>query len=160
MTVDNKKEVMIKMPEKRDDKGSKDTAPYLDIGIHTKAAREALGKTIQGMSDATGISRGYISDFERGVKLPTARYIKYLYDKCNINVNYIFSGEGLIFRPVKGKALPLDFGSHQGEVEELVWFMYKVPHALLYQLQAHLEYKLKYKQMLSEHFPEIKKELL
>ena len=160
MTDDKKKEEMIKEPEKDDDKGNKEKPPYLDIGIHTKAVREALGKTIQGMSEATGISRGYISDFERGVKLPTARYIKYLYEKCNINVNYIFSGEGLIFRPVKGKALPLDFGSHQEDMEELVWFMYKVPHALLYQLQAHMEYKLKYKQMLSEHFPEIKKELL
>ena len=160
MTDDKKKEEMIKDPEKEDDKGSKEKSRYLDIGIHTKAVREALGKTIQGMSEDTGISRGYISDFERGVKLPTARYIKYLYEKCNINVNYIFSGEGLIFRPVKGKALPLDFGSHQGDMEEMVWFMYKGPHALLYQLQAHMEYKLKYKQMLSEHFPEIKKELL
>ena len=160
MTDDKKKEEMLKKPEKVDDKGSKAKPPYLEIGIHTKAVREALGKTIQGMSEATGISRGYISDFERGVKLPTARYIKYLYEKCNVNTNYIFSGEGLIFRPVKGKALPLDFGSHQADVEELVWFMYKVPHSLLFQLQAHLEYKLKYKQMLSEHFPGLKKELL
>lgn len=154
MTVDNKKQEMIKMTEKEDNKENKDKPPYRDIGIHTKAVREALGKTIQGMSDATGISRGYISDFERGVKLPTARYIKYLYEKCDINVNYIFSGEGLIFRPVRGKALPLDFGSYQGDVEELVWLMYKVPHTLLYQLHSHMDYKLKYKQMLSEHFPE------
>ncbi|MFC2146360.1 helix-turn-helix domain-containing protein [Acidobacteriota bacterium] len=160
MTDDKKKEEMLIEPEKDDDKAIKEKPRYLEIGVHAKAVREALGKTIQGMSEATGISRGYISDFERGVKLPTARYIKYLYEKCNVNTNYIFSGEGLIFRPVKGKALPLDFGSHQADVEELVWFMYKVPHALLYQLQAHLEYKLKYKQMLSEHFPGLKKELL
>jgi len=160
MTDDKKKEETSKEPGKDDDNAIKENPRYMDIGIHTRAVREALGKTIQGMSDATGISRGYISDFERGVKLPTARYTKYLYEKCNVNTNYIFSGEGLIFRPVRGKALPLDFGSHQADVEELVWFMYKVPHALLYQLQAHLEYKLKYKQMLSEHFPDLKKELL
>ncbi len=159
MTAYNKREEVVEMPEKDGNIGIKNKPPYLGIGIHIKAIREALGKTIQGMSAVTGISRGYISDFERGVKLPTARYIKHLYEKCNINVNYIFSGEGLIFRP-GGKSLPLDFGSHQEDVEELVWFMYKVPHALLYQLQAHLEYKLKYKQLLLEHFPGIKEELL
>ena len=159
MADDKKEEEMLNEPGKDDDNAIKEKPQYLEIGIHTRAIREALGKTIQGMSEATGISRGYISDFERGVKLPTARYIKHLYEKCNIDANFIFSGEGFIFRP-GGKSLPFDFGSHQEDVEELVWFMYKVPHALLYQLQAHLEYKLKYKQLLSEHFPEIKEELL
>ena len=75
----------------------KEEKPYNDIGNNIKAIRKALGKTIQYMSEITGISRGYIADFERGVKLPTAKYIKYLYENFQVNVNYILSGEGDIF---------------------------------------------------------------
>ena len=60
---------------------------------------------------------------------------------------------------MRGSALPLDFGNQQEQIEELVWMMYKFPHAQLYQLQAHLEYKLKYKQLIMEHLPEMKDEL-
>ena len=133
---------------------------YADIAKNVKAIRQALGKSVMEMSRLTHISRTYITDFERGNKIPTTKYIRYLYEEHRVNANFILSGDGPMFRPKHGEILPVDFGPHQSEVEEMVWCMQKFPHALLHQIQSYIEYKLKYKQLLHDHVPEIVTDLL
>lgn len=145
---------------KKQDKESSDEFKYEEIAKNIKAIRVALGRSVVDMSRSTRISRTYITDFERGNKIPTTKYIRYLYDEENVNANFIFSGSGPMFRPKHGEILPVDFGSHQKDIEEMVWCMSKFPHAMLHQLQSYIEYKLKYKQLLHDHVPELVTDLL
>ena len=54
-----------------------------EIGKQLRAVRERLNMTLEELSQDTGISRSYISEFERGVKLPTSKYLRYLHDRHN-----------------------------------------------------------------------------
>lgn len=67
---------------------------YRDMGLQIKAIRERLNMTLDAISKETGISRSYISDFERGFKLPTGKFLKHLHDRHNINLNYVFCSDG------------------------------------------------------------------
>ena len=126
---------------------------YYDTGLQLKAIRERLKLTLDGMSKETRISRSYISDFERGLKLPTAKYLKYLHDKHNISLHYIFCSDGRMFRPEEDEDVAPDFGKFREEVDELLRYISRVPHALYAVLGFFTEYKIKNKQLIAELFP-------
>lgn len=132
-----------------------------DIGLQLKAVRERLKMTLDAMSKETRISRSYISDFERGLKLPTAKYLKYLHDKHNVSLNYIFCSDGDMFRPDDDILLP-DFGKFREEIKELLAYLARIPHALYTVLGFFTEYKIKNKELISNYFsddePESSKE--
>ncbi len=120
-------------------------ARFVDIGLRLRAIREELQATADAVSKETGISRSYISDFERGFKLPTSKYLKYLSDHHNVNIDYIFSGENPVFRP-KGKDVPPNFGEFQMKVDAMLHLMAEMPYALY----AVLEFVEKYKRLNKE----------
>ena len=120
-------------------------ARFVDIGLRLKAIREQLQVTADAVSKETGISRSYISDFERGFKLPTSKYLKYLNDHQNVNMNFVFSGELPMFRP-KGKDVPPNFGEFQKQVDAVLQLMAEMPYALY----AVLEFVEKYKRLNKE----------
>lgn len=123
---------------------------YREIGINLKRIRERLNWTLSIMSSHTGISPSYLSDFERGFKLPTSKYLKYLYHIHNIDLNYVFGGTGRMLREEIGKGVKPDFGKYTEEIDELLYFLSRVPHALYAVLGYFTEYKLKNKQLLNE----------
>lgn len=125
-------------------------AKYRDIGLQLKAIREQLRKTADAVSKETGISRSYISDFERGFKLPTSKYLKYLHDHHNVNLNSIFLSEGRKLRPTAEEKAP-DFGMQQEEVDKMLRFMADMPHALYAMLGAFAEYKLMNSEVIEKH---------
>lgn len=125
-------------------------AKYREIGVNLKRIRERLNWTLSIMSGNTGISPSYLSDFERGFKLPTSKYLKYLYETHNIDLNYIFGGVGRMLREGPEKDVKPDFGKYTEEIDELLYYMSRVPHALYVVLGYFAEYKLKNKQLLDE----------
>ena len=92
---------------------------YGEIGIQLKSIRERLNWTLNVMSKATGISPSYLSDFERGFKLPTSKYLKYLHDTHNINLNYVFCTDGRMFRPEEEEGVKPDFGKFAEEIDDI-----------------------------------------
>lgn len=54
-------------------------AIFKEIGMNLRMIRDKIDLTMEVISKETGISRSYLSDFERGVKLPTHKYLKYLF---------------------------------------------------------------------------------
>ncbi|MCP4153896.1 MAG: helix-turn-helix transcriptional regulator, partial [bacterium] len=102
-----------------------------NMGLRLKAIRERLKMTLATMQDETGLSRGYISNFERGIKPPTMKYLKYLHDEHNVSVHYIFGTDERMFRPEKKEEeKKMDFGRNTEDVDELLYYISHIPHAL------------------------------
>ncbi|MCP4220848.1 MAG: helix-turn-helix domain-containing protein [bacterium] len=106
---------------------------FPEVGTNLRAVRDKLRMTLDDVYQATNISRSYVSEFERGYRLPTVRYLKYLHDKHNVRVDYIFGGEEQMFRAEPAMA-PLDFGKYTEDVDQLLEYMHALPpvmHAIL-----------------------------
>ncbi|HLP44643.1 MAG TPA: helix-turn-helix transcriptional regulator [Candidatus Kapabacteria bacterium] len=131
-------------------------ALYREIGLHLRMIRDEIHLTMEIISQETGISRSYLSDFERGVKLPTSKYLKYLFARHNVNLNFVFSGEGNKFRPTAEETTP-NFGKFQDEVDKLLHFMADMPHTLYAVLGFFTEYKMINKNLIEQHFAEKEK---
>jgi transcriptional regulator with XRE-family HTH domain len=126
---------------------------YREIGSKLRAIREHLDKTLDVMSHEVVMSRSYISEFERGLKLPTAKYLKFLHDKYRINLNFIFCSDEEMLRPrEEEKEVPLDFGIQQEYVEEMMKAMADMPHALFFMLGHFQKYKMENKQLLEQFY--------
>lgn len=123
---------------------------YGKMGLQIKAVREHLHMTLDQMSKETGISRGYISDFERGVKLPTGKYLKHLHDVHRVNLNFLFTSEGRMFRPSIEDEI-MDFGKYQDEIDELLKYLSKIPHALYSVLGFFAEYKIENAKIIAKY---------
>lgn len=119
---------------------NRNEANFIDVGLRLKAIREDLRITLDTLSKATGMSRTYLSDFERGFRLPTAKYTNYLFHTHQVNLNYVYGGEGPKFRHPAGG--PPNFGMFQEEVDRLLHFMAEMPHALYAVLGFFTEYQL------------------
>ena len=109
---------------------------FKDIGLQLRAVRERLHMTLDDIKEQTGISRSYVSDFERGVRLPTSKYLRYLHDHQNINLNFVFCSEGRMLRmseEEKDKLLipALNFRYFgkvlNKELSDFMWEQFKVP---------------------------------
>jgi len=131
--------------------GSINEAAYKEIGVQLSTIRKLTGMTLDAISKATKISRSYISDFERGLKLPTSKYLKYLHDKHNVNLNFIFCSEGNNLRLTSDEKVP-DFGKYQEEVDEILHFIYEIPHALFSIIAFFSEYKINNKDLIDRYY--------
>lgn len=125
------------------------------IGVQLRAIRERLGMTLDVVSKKVGISRSYVSEFERGLKLPTAKYLMYLHEIHNISLNYIFGCDEEMYCPTEEerKNKP-DFGYNTPDVMEMLRLMSELPHARFSMLSAFSEYKIKNKQLIDQHHQE------
>jgi transcriptional regulator with XRE-family HTH domain len=124
-----------------------------EIGIQLKNIRSHFKMTMDEIGKDTGTSRSYLSDFERGFRLPTTKYLRYLHNKLNVNLNYVFKGEGWMFRPTPEERPP-DFGQLQDQVTDLLNFIEEMPHALYAVLGFITEYKLMNKELIDRHINE------
>jgi len=126
-------------------------ANYTNIGVQLKKIRDQLGWSLDIMNKATGISRSYLSDFERGVKLPTAKYLKYLHDIHHVSLNFIFGSDDRLHNPLGEKNPKPDFGKHSEEIDDILSFLSRVPHALFAFLAFFAEYKINNKQLIKQY---------
>jgi transcriptional regulator with XRE-family HTH domain len=125
-------------------------AKYRDMGGRLKTIRKELELTLDEIGRDVVMSRSYLSDFERGFRLPTVKYLKYLHDRHNVNLNYVFGSDSRKYRPVQEESTP-DFGRFREEVDDLLRFMAEIPHALYSVLGFFTEYKLMNKKLIEQH---------
>ena len=122
---------------------------FTDTGLQLRAIRDELRMTLEAVSKETGLSRSYISDFERGFRLPTSKYMRYLHDRHKVNLNFIFGGEERKFRTETSKAP--NFGRMQEDVDELLGHMSEIPHTLFAVLGFFTEYKVMNKEVIQRY---------
>lgn len=121
---------------------------YPETGKRLREIRHQLKLPMDALGNETGMSRSYISDFERGVKRPTSKYLIHLHDKYRVNLNYIFGSDGRMFRREAGEEV--NFGKFQDEVDEMLYMMNKV-HSVLYSVLGYYSrFKIKNKDLIRE----------
>ncbi|MCP5051367.1 MAG: helix-turn-helix transcriptional regulator [bacterium] len=123
---------------------------YKDIGIQLRSIRESLKLTLDDLHREIGISRSYVSEFERGLQLPSAKYLWHLHDKYNVNLNYVYCGDNIMFRPTEEEREQWDFGKYQEEVEEMLDHMSQNPHALFAMILKFTEYKIENQKFIDQ----------
>ncbi len=124
-----------------------------EIGVRLRYIRELLKITLDDMGKQAGISRRFISEYEKGLRCPPLTYLKYLHDVHNINLNYILRSEGRMFRLTETDKNSIEFGDATEDVDELLLYMLKVPHCLYSVLGFFTEYKLTNKEVIRRDFP-------
>ncbi|MCX6582810.1 MAG: helix-turn-helix transcriptional regulator [Candidatus Aminicenantes bacterium] len=132
---------------------------YQDIGRRLKSIRDALGYTLDRVYKETGISRSYISEFERGRKLATSKYLKFLIDTHNVNLNFVFTGKGEMFISHQDRQPELyDFGKFDEEIKDLLFHITNVPNAM-YEVLGHFsEYKMRKADLIKQALLTLNKE--
>lgn len=63
------------------------------IGKRIKYIRKIKNKTLQQVSDESGLSVGYLSNLERGVNSPTIDQLQNICSNLEVNITNILSGE-------------------------------------------------------------------
>jgi transcriptional regulator with XRE-family HTH domain len=123
---------------------------YKEIGLPLRAIRERLKLTLDSLRKEVGISAGYISDFERGIKLPTPKYLRHLHDKYKVSLDYVFGSSSRMFQPGQEERERLEFGKYQEEVDDMLEHMSKIPHALFSMLVHFSHYKVENEEFIDK----------
>ncbi len=111
------------------------------IGTRLKQIRERLGLSMDKMSQATGVAASYISDFEKGKKLPPSKYIRALVIRYNVSSDYIYTGKGAVYLSNDPLVKILEFDYLTEAVIEMLKHM-KMDNAYLFSMLAKFaEYK-------------------
>lgn len=139
-----------KMKDRNNNK--KQTVEHGSIDERVKAVREALKYTLKTMQEKTGISTSYISDFERGKKFPSSKYIKKLVNTFGVSSDYLFTGKGDMFLKDRTYWKEMyDFGKFNDDVHEMLFYMKKVPNTMFAVLEFFTDYKVKKEEFLEKY---------
>lgn len=134
------------------EKLEKNVFPKNVIGQRLRIVRTSLGLTLELMRMETGISKSYISDFERGKKTPSSKYLFHLSHKFNVSLDYIFKGIGTPFVSAdSGMISKYQFGRYEPEIVDLLEHISSVPSVLFAVLEFFTEYKEHKSEFISEY---------
>jgi len=127
---------------------------FEEMGKRARIVRRELGLTLQQMAEETGISRSYLSDFENGKRSVTAKYLKYLAENHNVNLNYIFFPDERVFRVNEKEELNglFDF---EPNLRDLLLYIRKIPHAKHVMLAYFCQYRIEYEHIIRAYFKEL-----
>ncbi len=92
------------------------------IGTRLKQVRKSLHLTLNDMFKISGFSTSIISEVENGKKIPSSIYLYALSTELNVNINYVFTGQGEMFLAEEPR-FKRDFGRDQERIEELLHYL-------------------------------------
>lgn len=119
------------------------------IGKRLKDIREALNVTLEKMQEISGFSKSLISAAEKGQKKPSSIYLYVLLDRFNVDLNYVFSGKGSMFRHVPKLLDPGD--PDLGHTcEELVYMIENVELVRYAMMTEYIKFKARNKSLINE----------
>jgi len=105
-------------------------------GERFREVRKTLKMPLSRIAGEAGISRSIISEMENGKRGPNPRYMIYLVVKRNVDLRYVFKGEGEMFLTQKSApSTDLDFRESQKAVDEMIYIMHISPE-IMYSLLA------------------------
>ncbi len=73
----------------------------MSIGKRIKDIRASLHITAAEMADKLGIPMRTIGSYEREEAQPGSKFLNALFEKFHVNINWLLSGKGNMFIPVK-----------------------------------------------------------
>ena len=119
------------------------------IGKRVKELRQVLNLKQDEFASKLGVTNNYISLIEVGKKKPGMEVLTRMMDVFNVNVTYLFYGEGDLFRePNVSAALPEfvrmntfdDNLTAQQRTEKLIWLIRNIPLVQYAMLESFLVY--------------------
>lgn len=66
---------------------------FMNIGEKVKELRNKKGLTLKTMSEKTGLSTGFLSQFERGITTIAVEHLSTIAAVLNVKINYFFDDE-------------------------------------------------------------------
>jgi DNA-binding XRE family transcriptional regulator len=122
------------------------------IGLRLKKARQSLSLSQVQLGKKIGLSKTTICDYEVGKTPPNFDFLFNLTHMFDINLEYIFTGEGPIFRD-KSQLLNRPpgekiFGDFEREVADILDYMKKSQMVLIAVVTMALEYIEKNKELI------------
>jgi len=125
-----------------------------EIGNRLKQTRDSIGMTLEKMHQATGFSTSLISAAENGQKKPSAIYLFALLKLFDVNLNYIFSGQGDMFLTVPpGKKEKAGFDD---TYQEMLYMLDKVPIVKYALMSEYLIFKTNHTETINKFIEEKK----
>lgn len=100
------------------------------IGKRIREIRLSMRKTQKEFSKVLDITIGYLSEIETGRKTPGIDMVFSLLDRYNIDVNYLFYGEGGFYRKSdeeKAKLAGEIYSDDWDDIQKLHWCIKKIP---------------------------------
>lgn len=96
-----------------------------EIGERLKNIRIELRAQQKDMADTLEIAASYLCEIESGRANPGPEFFKRLAIHYNVNLQYVFLGEGEMFTGPGGTSKSFEFkrGSEIETIEELVWLI-------------------------------------
>ena len=119
-----------------------------EIGKRLKEVRKELRLTLEELSEKTGLSTSGISIIETGVKKPSSVYMQELSQQLNVDINWVLTGVGTMFKPET--VLNLKFGEDNILIRELIFYIENVPFARHDILRYFHKFKRENKDLLKE----------
>lgn len=123
-----------------------------EIGRRVREARDTLNITLEDMKKLSLVSRSYISEFERGIRLPCSKYLLFLIERYGVDIDYIFTGKGQLFIQPEGNRRKIyDFGKYEEEIEDLLYHITHIPNALYAVLGHFADYKVEKEKFIKNY---------
>jgi len=113
------------------------------VGQRLRGVRKALDLTMDQMIEKAKISKSMISDVEKGRKKPSTIYLNILIKDFNVDLNYVFTGEGNIFKDNQ-KVMVLD-----ADIKEMVETMERDKLIKYSMLSYYLKYRTQSKALIN-----------
>ncbi len=79
----------------------------MNIGEKVKALRTERGLTLKQLSEATGLSTGFLSQFERGITTIAVEHLSTIADIFEVKINYFFDDEQEVEPIIRGYDQPV-----------------------------------------------------
>ena len=112
------------------------------LGERLKKAREYAGLSQEALAKKLKIGKRTLIDYEKGASEPKVSIVKNIAEICNVNTNWLLTGEGEMFRkkedsvefvnmtavPVLNAEAPAGFPALPPEEDEIIDYIY-VPNA-------------------------------
>jgi transcriptional regulator with XRE-family HTH domain len=119
------------------------------IGKRLRDIREALDITLEKMQEISGFSKSLISAAEKGQKKPSSIYLYVLLDRFHVDLNYVFSGKGNMFRHIPKLLDPGD--PDLGHTcEELVYMIENIELVRYAMMTEYIKFKAQNKTLINE----------
>jgi transcriptional regulator with XRE-family HTH domain len=69
----------------------------MGLGERLRTVRERLGMTQKEFAKFLNVGIATVQRYEREERIPSGEFLKLLLDKCNVNINWLLTGEGSMF---------------------------------------------------------------
>ncbi|MCP4215746.1 MAG: helix-turn-helix transcriptional regulator [bacterium] len=121
-----------------------------ELGARIKTARQAIGITMEVLSEVMGFAKSNVSLVENGHQRPTLNYFRVLYEKYDVDLNYLFSGEGEIFRQGTARARKKEPTAADSALEEMLYMVENLEMVRFAMLSYYIGFKTQNKSVIKE----------